>query len=169
MRPPVQFEIKRARGRVCRPGYWQDGTARQMLQAYDWKGALDSCREVLRHDPDHLGALETMAQAQWLGGEFANVVATTTRLLHLNPHEPGYRYTRGMARMSLGELARAADDFRYAIGQSKDPRFQAQVESSLQALEIWMDDPGSRRQVSAFAGNRLGTQHGHGCSSFRVH
>jgi tetratricopeptide (TPR) repeat protein len=106
-----------------------------MLQSYDWKGALESCREVLEHDPDHLGALEVSAQALWFAGRFAEVVTTTNRMLKLNPREPGYRYTRGMALMSMGHLSRAADDFRQAIAQSDDPRFILQVQGALCAIE----------------------------------
>lgn len=116
-----------------------------MLHAYDWEGALKECREVLQRDPDHLGALETMAQALWQGGLYADVITTTTRLLRLNPHEPGYRYTRGMAHLSRGELYRAAEDFRTALGQSRDPRFRADVSSALNAVETWLESASESR------------------------
>jgi tetratricopeptide (TPR) repeat protein len=106
-----------------------------MLQSYDWKGALESCREVLEHDPDHLGALEVSAQALWFAGRYEEVVETTNRLLMLNPLEPGYRYTRGMALMTMGQLARAADDFRQAISQSTNPHFILQVQGALMTIE----------------------------------
>lgn len=112
-----------------------DYLARTMLQAYDWQGALESCREVLEKDPDHLGALEVTAQALWYAGRFEDVVRTTNRLLKLNPLEPGYRYTRGMAQMSVGRLNYAASDFQQAIVQSDDPKFLAQVKSALFAIE----------------------------------
>jgi len=112
-----------------------DYLARTMLQAYDWQGALESCREVLDKDPDHLGALEVTAQALWYAGRYEEVVRTTNRLLKLNPLEPGYRYTRGMAHMSVGRLNDAARDFQQAIVQSNDPRFLAQVRSALFAIE----------------------------------
>ncbi len=112
-----------------------DSTARTMLHSYDWKGALESCRKVLEHDPDHLGALEVTAQALWFAGRYDEVVSTTNRLLMLNPLEPGYRYTRGMALMSMGHLMRAADDFRQALVQSDNPRFILQVQNALTAIE----------------------------------
>lgn len=123
---------------------WREGENRKMLQSYNWRGTLESCREVLQSDPDHLGALEMMAHALWLGGRFDEVISTTGRLLRLNPHEPGYRYTRGMAHLSKGNLYKAAEDFRTAMTQSKNPAFLAQVSSALDALEKWMDDQGSR-------------------------
>ena len=113
----------------------EDPTTRSRLHTYDWKDALESCREVLEHDPEHLGALEVSAQALWYAGKYKEVVETPNRLLKLNPLEPGYRYTRGMALMSMGQLTRAADDFRQAIAQSKNPRFVFQVQNALSAIE----------------------------------
>ncbi|MBS1707127.1 MAG: hypothetical protein JSS65_00235 [Armatimonadetes bacterium] len=119
-----------------------------MLQSYNWNLAKEACLETLAHDPDHLGALETIAQAQWFGGEFDDVILTTTRLLRLNPHEPGYRYTRGMARLSRGDLAHAAEDFRRALAQSNNTAFKEQVACSLDAVELWMEDLACGRPVS---------------------
>lgn len=101
----------------------------------DWKGTLDNCNKVLEHDPEHIGALETSAQALWFEGRYEEVVKTTSRLLMLNPDEPGYRYTRGMALMSMGRLSQATDDFRQALIQSKDPRFQIQVKNAILVIE----------------------------------
>ena len=111
-----------------------------MMQSFDWQGALESCSEVLRDDPDHLGALETLAKAQWLGGQYKEVIVTTNHLLRLNPHEPGYRYTRGMAYLSLGQLRRSAEDLRRAYLQSGNPSFKSQVASALDAVELWLEE-----------------------------
>jgi len=118
---------------------WGDGVARIMLQSYDWQGALSTCEEVLRNDPEHLGALEVLAQAQWYGGHFAKVIETTSRLLRLNPLEPGYRYTRGMAYVSRGDLTLAMEDFRCALRQSNNAEFRSQVMNSLEAVEVWTE------------------------------
>lgn len=138
-----------------------------MMQSFDWRGALELCNEVLQDDPDHLGALETLAKAQWLGGQYKEVIHTINHLLRLNPHEPGYRYTRGMAYMSLGQLRRSADDLRLAFSQSKDLNFRNQVGSALEAVELWLsEEPGKAMgdRVSLIDGNTLGS-----FSSMRVH
>jgi|GEM_PF-5827390 len=111
------------------------------MYATDWQGTLETCQKMLRIDPDHLGALETLAQAQWFDGQYDAVIATTSRLLRLNPSEPGYRYTRGMAYLSNGSLNLASEDFRTAIAQSNNAEFKEQVASSLQTLEHWMVEP----------------------------
>lgn len=112
--------------------------------------------KVLKEDPSHVGALETLAQAQWHRGDFEEVVKTTTRLLQLNPHEPGYRFTRGMARMTQGRLDLAAEDFKQAIAQSEDPGFVSQVKNSLVALEQMRDRlmPISKLDTSSRSGRR---------------
>lgn len=133
-----------ALGRPASFGAYNLG-ATSSMQVYDWEGAVESCELVLRDDPDHLGALETLAQAQWFCGHYQAVIATTTRLLRLNPSEPGYRYTRGMAHLSRGELSRAREDFVAAISQSQDEGFRRQVGHSLAAVEQWMMDLAPQR------------------------
>lgn len=138
-----------------------------MMQSFDWRGALEMCNEVLQDDPDHLGALETLAKAQWLGGQYKEVIHTTNHLLRLNPHEPGYRYTRGMALMSIGQLRRSADDLRFAFAQSKDIAFRDQVGSALQAVELWLSEEpvaGKGDRISLIEGRSMGS-----FSSMRVH
>ncbi len=125
--------------------------------AYDWRRAVESCETVLQGDPDHLGALEVLAQAQWFGGLYDAVISTTSRLLKLNPLEPGYRFTRGMAYVSKGHLGRALEDFQTAHAQSRDPKFRAQVQSSIDALEGWlMDAPVRRSRFGASMERPLG-------------
>ncbi|MCW5937236.1 MAG: hypothetical protein KIT11_08020 [Fimbriimonadaceae bacterium] len=101
--------------------------------------------------------METLAQAQWFGGLYDAVIKTTSRLLQLNPLEPGYRYTRGMAYLSKGELTRAHADFQTALRQSRNKEFRVQVQQSLDALERWMvDSPGfpSKRGLPEGSGER---------------
>lgn len=138
-----------------------------MMQSFDWRGALEMCHAVLQDDPDHLGALETLAKAQWLGGQYKEVIHTINHLLRLNPHEPGYRYTRGMAYMSMGQLRRSVDDLRLAFSQSKDLNFRSQVGSALEAVELWLSEEPSKCMgdgISLIDGKALGS-----FSSMRVH
>jgi hypothetical protein len=138
-----------------------------MIQSFDWEGTLEVCNEMLRDDPDHLGALEMLAKAQWLGGHYKEVIHTTNHLLRLNPHEPGYRYTRGMAYLSMGQLRRSADDLRLAFAQSSQPAFRAQVSCALDAVELWLaEEPASVARYGELAG--LGQNSG-SMTSLRVH
>lgn len=109
--------------------------AHRLLRDSNWKAAIQTCQEVLAQDPKHLGALEVMAQAQWFAGDYEGVIESTTQLLHINPSEPGYRYTRGMAYLSKSLVSNARQDFLRAIGQSSDDSFCEQVTESLIALD----------------------------------
>ena len=104
------------------------------------RGELESCRQILEKDPNHLGALEISAQALWYEENFEEVIKVTTRLIRLNPHEPGYRYTRGMAHLSVKNLKSAETDFKQALLQSQDFHFCEQVRRSLNALEVWIEE-----------------------------
>lgn len=128
----------------------QDVVVRTTMHAYDWEGAMEVCQQLLARDPEHLGALETLAQAQWFGCQYNKVILTTSKLLRLNPCEPGYRYTRGMAFLSKGDLIKAHEDFQTALIQSNNEAFKAQVTSSLDSLERYILD-GKAAKPGTFA------------------
>lgn len=164
VKPPIAFQARpQARERTL---VWQSGILDSMVQSFDWQGAMEMCLEVLRDDPDHLGALETLVKAQWLAGQYREVIATAGHLLRLNPYEPGYRYTRGMALMSIGQLRRSAEDLELAYTQSKDATFKTQVASALAAVELWMGDetPTAPQRISVVDRAGLGS-----LTSLRVH
>ncbi len=85
------------------------------------------CEEILDADPNHLGALEVLAKAQWQLQAFAQVERTTLRLIALNPYEPGYFGLRGAALRALGRYDEAARCMR------RDPAMQ----DSLADLEVF--------------------------------
>jgi regulator of sirC expression with transglutaminase-like and TPR domain len=108
-----------------------------MMGTADWDAALQTCNQVLCLDPHHLGALEVKAQALWFTGRYADLVTTTTQLLLINPLEPAYRMTRGMARIALGQLAAAQQDLAFAIQQSNSEGFRRQAQEALASLEAF--------------------------------
>lgn len=142
MRTPQTVAIVGARtspstATQCRQGWQIAQEARHQLQNYNWPAALEACDRVLQQDPHHLGALEVKAQALWFAGQYDEVVKVTTQLLRLNPSEPGYRYTRGMANLSLGKFEESRRDFEYAISQSDNESFCAQVRDAMDSLAAW--------------------------------
>jgi tetratricopeptide (TPR) repeat protein len=82
--------------------------ARMALQLGDIDRARTLAKRVLARDRDHLGALEVLASAQWRAGECDEVLRTTSRLIQLNPYEPGYFALKGSALQSLGRYGEAA-------------------------------------------------------------
>jgi hypothetical protein len=65
-------------------------------------------QSVLSESQDHLGALEVQARLLWKLQDFRGVVKTTSKLITLNPYEPGYHSLRGMALRGLGLYGEAA-------------------------------------------------------------
>jgi tetratricopeptide (TPR) repeat protein len=82
--------------------------------------AEKKAQRILCADPDHVGALEISAKCQWRLGRFEPVVATTERLIRLNPYEPGYHSLRGAALQALGLLREAIRHFRRSIELGED-------------------------------------------------
>jgi hypothetical protein len=64
-------------------------------------------RRVLRTDARHVAALEVLARAQWQQNRFEDLIASTTRLIRLDPYEPGYRLLQGAAYQCLGRFGDA--------------------------------------------------------------
>lgn len=111
------------------------------VAAQDWRKALRQCHRILARDPEHLGALEVLAQAQWFCSYYPELIETATKLLRLNPLEPGYRYTRGMAYLAIGDLNRAVDDLERAQRQSPDELFRLQIRGALQMVRRIKAEP----------------------------
>ena len=65
-------------------------------------GAMRHARSVLSMDCDHVGALETLAKAQWQTSTCDELLITLSRLIELNPYEPGYQVLLAGAYQSLG-------------------------------------------------------------------
>lgn len=96
-------------------------------------------RAILDIDPDHIGALETLAKVQWHLGEFKALLPTLERLLALNPYEPGYHALRGASHQALGHCGEAVLAFsRCAIGDSAEASHAREQITDLHAWERYL-------------------------------
>lgn len=86
-------------------------TAEQMLRLGRHQDAERKSRAVLGQDPEHIGALETLAKVQWHQGKFNELLPTLDRLVALNPYEPGYHSLRGAVHQALGHCGEAVKAF----------------------------------------------------------
>ena len=91
----------------------------------------------LRIQPDSLPAVESLLRACWRTGDVQGALKWVERALHLNPHEPGYRYARGLLRESVGMFHEALDDFERALESASRPNLKAEILCSIQMLESW--------------------------------
>jgi len=104
--------------------------------------------DVLTAEPDHFGALELLAKAQWQAGEHPAMLTTLKRLVAINPYEPGYHYLRGVVMQATGRYGEAAQSFARASALPE-------ARQALEELRSWQgevvagllrDDPVFRAQ-----------------------
>jgi hypothetical protein len=81
--------------------------ANRLLQSGDCTAAVQLCRQVLKHDDMHVGALETCAKALWVLGEYPETLRVADALLRIEPLEPGYRELRANCLQCLGQYGAA--------------------------------------------------------------
>jgi tetratricopeptide (TPR) repeat protein len=84
------------------------------LGSGDAAGACDVVRAILRADPEHIGAQEVLARAEWQLARYRELLATLSVLIRLNPYEPGYHALAGSAYQALGAVANAIRCFARA-------------------------------------------------------
>ncbi len=80
--------------------------------------AIRLASQILETDSSHVGALETLAKAQWQSGVYDELLCTLGRLIRLNPYEPGYHALKGAALQCLG---RYGDSIRSFMRGSDSP------------------------------------------------
>lgn len=98
-------------------------------------GAMRHARALLCMDSDHVGALETLAKAQWQTSACEELLITLSRLIELNPYEPGYQVLLAGAYQSLGLCGEAVKAYLRAIdlGVPKSEEMDAMIEE----LRAW--------------------------------
>jgi tetratricopeptide (TPR) repeat protein len=105
----------------------------ELLALGDFDGAAQAAHAVLREDPGHVGALETLVKALWKEGRYPQVLPVIARLVRLNPYEPGYHTLRGAALQCLGRYGEAMRAYRRASSM-KDAGL------ALQDLQTWQGE-----------------------------
>lgn len=96
----------------------------------DWDAAIGVCRNIAKHDPTHLPALETLAKALWRAHEYDELVSTVRALIGLNPYEPSYHSLLGLGLQCLGRYNEAAAAYRRAGADE-------QIVEARENLDLW--------------------------------
>lgn len=92
-------------------------------------------RVILERDPNHIGALETLAKVQWHFSDLVGLQPTLDRLIALNPYEPGYHALRGAVLQALGRCGEAVVSYSRCIDGDSDEAANARVQIS--ELQDW--------------------------------
>lgn len=91
---------------VIDPDYMEAYNRRAMARSTlgDYRGALADIQEVLRREPRHFGALQTLSRIAEERGDFRGAVLALEKALELAPHLPGGQDRAKALRLrALGE------------------------------------------------------------------
>ena len=115
-----------------------------------WVDTIRTCNTVLVQDRDHVGALELLAKAQWKGTQNRELLQTLSRLIALNPYEPGYHALKGAAHQALREFESALACYERAADCTDVAGLAAQLQESQQKViqQLVQEDPVFRVRYS---------------------
>lgn len=109
--------------------------AEMELAAGNANEAAALLRQILASDPNHVGALEILAKAQWQAANCGELLLTLGKLIELNPYEPGYHSLQAGAFQSLGLCGDAVKSYLRAVDLGM-PR-TAEMDAMLEDLKAW--------------------------------
>jgi tetratricopeptide (TPR) repeat protein len=104
--------------------------AEQLVRDGRYAEAITLSERLIAQDATHLGALETLARAQWKAGQLDPLLRTLRTLTALNPYESGYHALRGAALQCLGRYGEAAA----AFARGAQPKA---IDASARELHSW--------------------------------
>lgn len=98
------------------PESWQAhlDRARLHFQSGDRPKAIEDVQEAIRKAPTEVSPLETLALYQYLGGQWAEAIATGRRVLALDDSRTAVRVTMACAQARLGHAPEALKEYRDA-------------------------------------------------------
>lgn len=97
--------------------------------------AMHHAKQALRSNSEHVGALEVLAKAQWQMSRCDELLLTLSRLIELNPYEPGYHVLLAGAYQSLGLCGEAVRAYLRAVDLGV-PRTE-EMDAMIQDLRNW--------------------------------
>lgn len=106
-----------------------------------WPEAFAAAEEVLRADPQHLGALEVRAQAMLGLGQFEELFVELRTLVRMNPHEPAYEIWRASALQSMGKVSEAISALARGYSRTKDKSLKRKIVIELELLAEFVQGP----------------------------
>lgn len=133
----ITVELRKESGsvvrRMRRPRKPDSMAAEMALRAGHSEFAIRLAGQVLEFDESNIGALETLAKAQWQENRYQDLLGTLGRLIRLNPYEPGYHALKGATLQCLG---RYGDSIRSYLRGGDNPG----ARESAEELRAWQAD-----------------------------
>ncbi len=99
------------------------------LRSGDLERAEMRCKQILKHDPGHLPALEVLAKTLWRRESYADLLSTVRSMIGLNPYEPSYHALLATALVCLNRYTEAGSAFLRSEGDPQCHELQIAVEA----------------------------------------
>jgi predicted O-linked N-acetylglucosamine transferase (SPINDLY family) len=109
-------------------------------QAGDCQRAAVAYEEILRHQPDHPGALHLLGVTYQQRGDFPRAVQCIAKAISLDDSKAVYHNNLGVALRGLGKLEEAADAYRRALA------IRPQYADALSNLAVVLKDMGQEEE-----------------------
>lgn len=99
--------------------------------------ALSVAERALALDGGHLAAWEIRARSSWRLNRFEDALESLSRLIRLNPYEPGYFYMQGLIFQAMGQFSDALDALHRCL--KSDGPVAEQARAAIAELEDWQE------------------------------
>lgn len=120
---------------VDHSAFAQLGEASDLFDSGHIAPALRIATRLLSRDPKHVPALELVARCHWSDDDYTQVLRVASRLIRLNPGEPGYRIMQAMAYQAMGHFALAVRTLKQCQEETTRPDALARVRRMLDHLD----------------------------------
>lgn len=91
------------------------------LSAPDVRGPIHELELIVREFPNHLCALELLAQGLWKLGNLDRLLQVLDQMIGLNPLDPNTHAIKGSAQQLMGDFGGACRSFMEAMNLKKSP------------------------------------------------
>jgi tetratricopeptide (TPR) repeat protein len=108
-----------------------------LLDRGEYSDVVRESATWLELQPYNTGALEALAKAHWYRSEIDNALRVMSRLLHLSPYEPNYRFQRGVLYQYKGAWGLAMDDFLAVLSGRCAEELRNRTQEAVTSLEHW--------------------------------
>jgi tetratricopeptide (TPR) repeat protein len=108
-----------------------------LMESGCYQQVVEQSLAWLRRQPYNVQAVEALLRAQWRSGDTQGAFHSVDLALRMNPHEPGYRFMRGLLRQTVGMVRDAMQDFEHALREADKPELRNAISCAMRALEDW--------------------------------
>lgn len=117
----------------CLP-LWQ-ALAEAQLEAQNWNGAIEACRELLKNEPRHHFGREMLATALLHSGRIDEAARVMRELLLLSPRDPLHRLKFATLLQLQGKSGQSSREFQRVADSHPDAPFVDEAHDAIETLD----------------------------------